>query len=149
MKNRNDKLNYIKNIIREEVKNVLSPKKRVLYEMDYAPEPELVVMTPSDRGIDIYINNVTKAYNMFTLDGFDSFEINPPRILASAALQKGKGTNDYIKLVMVSNGKIPKYTNRDFDLSVNGKNIVLSFISENKINGKLEIFTPSFIKTRY
>lgn len=152
MKNRNDKLNYIKNLIREEVKSVLGGKKRFLYEMEDSPKPELVVMPPSDRGTDIYINNVTKAYNLLILQGFNSqfLRINPERVLASAILQKGKGTNDYIKLVLTSKDKNFKFAAKDFKIDSKGENIILNFIHPDAVSfwGELEIFIPTFIKVK-
>lgn len=144
MKNRNDKLNYIKNLIREEVKSVLGGKK--------STKPELVVMSPSDRGTDIYINNVTKAYNLLILQGFNSqfLRINPERVLASARLQKGKGTNDYIKLVLTSKDKNFKFAAKDFKIDSQGKDIILNFIHPDAVSfwGELEIFIPTFIKVK-
>lgn len=73
MNNRNDKLNYIKNLIREEVKSEFKKRARFLYEQEVDEVKSQVKFIPSDNGGSLFITNLSK-YKTLNLINFKLFE---------------------------------------------------------------------------
>jgi hypothetical protein len=142
MNSRNDKLNYIKNLIREEVKSELKRGKRFLYEMEDPKIPFLEVDASSyDGSASVFIRNLSNKYRNLILNGFDILEDGGNSKLQDA-------DNTYIKIIVKLDSKKIALSKNNFKIQTSNNTVTLFFTPPSPdISGVVNITCPGYIKT--
>jgi hypothetical protein len=135
MNSRNDKLNYIKSLIREQLQTQLKRKKGFLHEMlDTEPKSE-VKFIQSENGGSLFLTNISKFKNL-NLKGFANFE--------GANSYTNKNVFD-IEIVIKLNDTSVKLTLNDFMIKVTDDTIDVNFKNQ-EITGNINVIYPKGIK---
>lgn len=140
MNNKNDKLNYIKNLIREEVQAELKRKKRFLYEMS-GPKPT-VTFAQSETGGSLFIKNIG-GYKLLNLTDFNMFE--------NGGFNFANKNVPNIEIVIVLSDPSIKLTLKDFMINDDfaNKTISIKFNKQLGATGIVNVVHPKNLKINH
>lgn len=140
MNSKNDKLNYIKNLIREEVQAELKRKKRFLYEMG-GPKPT-VTFVQSETGGSLFIKNIG-GYKLLNLTDFNMFE--------NGGFNFANKNVPDIEITVVLSDQSIKLTLKDFMINDDfaNKTISIKFNTKLEATGIVNVIHPKNLKVKH
>ena len=145
MNRRNDKLNYIKNLIREQVQLEFKRKNNFLYEQ-VLPNNEIeLIFNSSENGGSFFIKDVSKRQNL----------LSKYRNLNLTGFRRFKGDNtigrpNLIEFVINLNDYKYKVTKEDFIVSYDDKTKTINVDFKNlSVGGTINLITPQGMKVQH
>jgi len=145
MNNKNNKLNYIKNLIREQVQLEFKRKNNFLNEQELGNNEIELVFNSSENGGSFFIKDVSKRQNLLSkykylnLTGFRRFKGD-----------NTVGTPNLIEFVINLNDYKYKVTKNDFVVSYNDQTKTINVDFKNlSVGGVINLITPKGMKVRH